>query len=123
MNLSVGNAVVQKEENIAIKGYVIRKTLELLFFSSHFSFSLKKQKKTEQTKIPKQNPFRCSYKYFRRQGGDPITEKHPKMFFSSSPLRETASIPRMGSHILFSWKKEEPKDTETVNRFCVCVCV
>lgn len=44
MNLSVGNAVVQKEENIAIKGYVIRKTLELLFFSSHFSFSLKKQK-------------------------------------------------------------------------------
>jgi hypothetical protein len=45
-------------------------------------------------------------------------EKYPKMFFSSSPLRETASIPRLGSHILFTWKKEEPKDIGTD---CVCV--
>lgn len=56
MNLSVGNAVVQKEENIAIKGYVIRKTLELLFFSSHFSFSLKKQK-NRTNKNPEAKPF------------------------------------------------------------------
>ena len=59
---------------MAIEGYVIRKTLDLLFFFPFiFLFSLKN--KTEQTKIPRENPFRCSYKYFMGRGGDPITEE------------------------------------------------
>lgn len=56
MNLSAGNAGFQEEENITIKGYVIRKTLDLLFFFLLiFSFSLKKQKQTN--KNPKAKPF------------------------------------------------------------------
>lgn len=55
MNLSAGNAGFQEEENITIKGYVIRKTLDLLFFFLLiFSFSLKKQKTN---KNPEAKPF------------------------------------------------------------------
>lgn len=56
MNLSAGNAGFQEEGNITIKGYVIRKTLDLLFFFLLiFSFSLKKQKQTN--KNPEAKPF------------------------------------------------------------------
>ena len=38
--------ILQTEENVAIKEYVVRKTLDLLlFFSFHFLFSLKNKTK------------------------------------------------------------------------------
>lgn len=50
MNLSAGNAGFQEEENITIKGYVIRKTLDLLFFFLLIFFFFFKKTKTNKQK-------------------------------------------------------------------------
>lgn len=43
------DTVFQTEENVAIKEYVVRKTLDLLFFFPFIFFFLKKQNKTEKS--------------------------------------------------------------------------
>lgn len=67
-----GDTVLQTEDNVAIKEYIVRKTLDLLFF--FLSFSLKK-KQNETKQSLKQNLFKSSYRYYRVKGGGTKTEK------------------------------------------------
>ena len=67
-----GDTVLQTEDKVAIKEYLVRKTLDLLFFFP-FIFFKKKQNKTK--KSLKQNLFKSSYRYYRVKGGGTKTEK------------------------------------------------
>lgn len=55
------DTVFQTEENVAIKEYVVRKTLDLLFFSLHFLFLKKKTKQNR--KKPEVKRLKSSYRY------------------------------------------------------------